>query len=317
MSKWTDLAHWVGPTDSRNAGGTVECRGIVVHIAEGFYLGTISYQRNPANEVSSHFIVDRDGTVGQMVDTADKAWTQKSGNGHWISVECAGFTVANPLHASHPGWEKLTDAQVAAVARIFARAHQVYGVPLHLATSPTGKGLGHHSMGSTAWGHLDCPGNPIIAQKPAILAAAINPASASTEDPLSQLNDTQLLHLIQAAERINDAFSALGSYQVPTNLAETTSVTEANPLLPLKSIPGLVTTLAASATREQATLTAIQALTAGGTSVDTAAVIAKIDAVAAAESATVAALQQQLAAAQASIASLTAKLASAGDALSG
>jgi hypothetical protein len=306
MAIWSDLAHWVGPTDSRNAGGTVECRGVVVHIAEGYYEGTISYQRNPANEVSSHFIIDRDGTTGQMVDTADKAWTQKSGNGHWISVECAGFTVANPLHASHPGWEKLTDAQVAAVARIFARAHLVYGVPPQLATSPTGKGLGHHSMGGAAWGHLDCPGNPIIAQKPAILAAATHP-----EDDMA-LSDAQAAALLAdvatlkfALTQIDDPKTTTGP-RVPLQVwASDTSVT----------IAAIQSAQATSAQREQATLAAITALAAGGTSVDTGAVIAKIDAVAAAESKTVAALQAQLTAAQASIAALTAKLAAAGHAL--
>jgi hypothetical protein len=94
------------------------------------------------------------------------AWTQRDGNGHWLSVECSGFA---PQDALSP-------AQVEAVAQLFARCHTQYGVPLQVATSPSGKGLGHHSMGAESganWGHRDCPGPLIIAQKPAIVARAI------------------------------------------------------------------------------------------------------------------------------------------------
>src|SRR4051812_1239916 len=115
MAVWHDLASWRGPTANRGAGGMVEVRGVVVHIADGFYEGTISHQLDPTTEVSSHFIVGRDGKTAQMVDTADKAWTQKAGNGHWISVECEGFSSDSPHHSNHPGWEKLTNNQILAV----------------------------------------------------------------------------------------------------------------------------------------------------------------------------------------------------------
>jgi hypothetical protein len=180
MATWTDLATWRGPTVNRDSGGTVETRGVVLHIADGTFEGTISWQRNAISEVSSHFVVDRGGAIAQLVDTADRAWTQKAGNGHWLSVECAGFSTGSRHHASHPGWERLTDQQIDAVGRILARAHADCGVPLQPATDPSGAGLGHHSMGGAAWGHLACPGTPVIEQKQAILAAAgriVDPAA--------------------------------------------------------------------------------------------------------------------------------------------
>ena len=182
MARWTDLAEWRGPTVNEGDGDgrpgepedrASECRGLVVHIAEGTYEGTISWQHNASADVSSHFVVDIDGDIAQVVDTDDIAWTQRSGNGHWLSVEMAG-------HTPHP----LTAAQVEACARLLARAHQVYGVPLQVAISPNGRGLGHHSMGTNGrsvatdtwtgptWGHEDCPGPAVIAQKPAIVARA-------------------------------------------------------------------------------------------------------------------------------------------------
>lgn len=167
MPRWTDLAKWYG-TDE-HGGPMTEQRGLVVHIAEGTYQGTIAWQRGD-NSVSSHFIVDRDGALAQMVDTDTTAWTQRAGNGRWLSVECAGFTKASPHYRD--GWERLTSQQIGAIAKLLARAHKDYGVPLQIAASPTDHGLGHHSMGGRPWGHLDCPGVPIIGQKPAIVVEA-------------------------------------------------------------------------------------------------------------------------------------------------
>ncbi len=161
MAKWSDLASWCGPTV--NQGGKMsEQRGVVLHIAEGSYDGTIAWQKNPSAQVSSHFIAAKDGRACQMVDTATVAWTQANGNGRWLSIENEG---------SVP--DKLTDHQMEFAAQILAKAHKVYGVPLQIATSPNGRGLGHHSMGCDyGWGHCSCPGTNIINQKSAIVARA-------------------------------------------------------------------------------------------------------------------------------------------------
>jgi hypothetical protein len=170
MARWTDLATWRGPTSNKKSGGQTEVRGLVVHIAEGWYEGTISWQKNPDANVSSHFVVSREGKIAQMVDTADAAWTQRSGNGEWLSVECEGFTKENERNPG--GWEKLSDAQIDAVARLLHKCRTAHDVPLQTTSSTTGRGLGHHSMGAD-WGHQACPGRPIIAQKPTIVKRAL------------------------------------------------------------------------------------------------------------------------------------------------
>jgi N-acetylmuramoyl-L-alanine amidase len=141
-----------------------EQNGFVLHIAEGYYEGTIAWQMNPASGVSSHFIVAKDGRITQMVDTAIAAWTQRGGNGYWLSIEFEGF-VPDPL----------TAAQLEAAARLFRKGHEVYGYPLQVTDTPYGEGLGHHSMGAECgvdWGHSECPGEAIKAQKPEIVARA-------------------------------------------------------------------------------------------------------------------------------------------------
>jgi hypothetical protein len=177
LPKW----RWAGPTV--NQGGPMkEHRGVVLHIAEGYFDGTISWCRNPKSDTSAHFITGRDGRIAQLVDTETTAWTQQDGNGHWLSVENEGFTRGHDLH--QPGWEKLTAAQVDANAAILVQAHLVYGIPLQVTSDPDGTGLGHHSMGAEhgeRWGHRDCPGPPIIAQKQGIVDRAVALLVASME----------------------------------------------------------------------------------------------------------------------------------------
>lgn len=161
MARWKDIAPRQESTVNQG-GSMIEVRGLVVHIAEGSYEGTISWQQNPAAEVSSHFIVSKKGAICQMVDTSVTAWTQSSGNGRWISVENEGFS-GTPL----------TDAQLQANAVIFDRVCRTYNVPYQVTSSTNGFGLGHHAMGGASWGgHYDCPGDPIIKQKPQIVSLA-------------------------------------------------------------------------------------------------------------------------------------------------
>lgn len=179
MGWWADLAERRAGTPN-HGGPMLEHRGLVVHIAEGSYDGTITWCFTSRGDqaVSAHFVVARDGRAAQLLDTDVTAWTQRAGNGHWLSVECEGRTP-----------EALTTAQIETIAKIFARGCLRYGYPLQIATAPDQEGLGHHSMGTNGhdvptdtwtgptWGHEDCPGPPIIAQKPAILTRAITLAA--------------------------------------------------------------------------------------------------------------------------------------------
>ena len=81
MALWSDIAEWVGPTDN-HSGPMQEYRGLVLHIMQGTYEGSISWAKNPASGVSFHFATAGDGRLGQLLDTGITAWTQASGNGH-------------------------------------------------------------------------------------------------------------------------------------------------------------------------------------------------------------------------------------------
>lgn len=172
MSRWPDVAPWGGPaSDNFGDGDRVEreptdrtsgCRGIAMHIAEGSYDGTVAWCRNPGSDISATFVSAKDGRSVQLVDTDDRPWTQGAGNAEWLSIEFEGRS-----------GDALTPQQLEFAARVLAKAHQVYGVPLQATDSPSGRGLGWHGMGGAAWGgHTNCPGAPVLAQRPAIIARA-------------------------------------------------------------------------------------------------------------------------------------------------
>jgi hypothetical protein len=148
-----------GQPINHSPGGMLEHLGLVVHIMEGTLDGTDGWFRNPKAQASAHFGVGKGGLTYQWVDTDDKAWAQAGGNPSWVSVEMEG----------HAG-DLLTALQMVAVAKLYAWGQKLYGWPQRPTDSPALGGLGWHGMGGTVWGgHVGCPGDPIKAQRMAIL----------------------------------------------------------------------------------------------------------------------------------------------------
>lgn len=214
MARWTNVAEWVGTPVNFTRGGQRSVRGLVEHIAEGTYAGTIVWQRNPAAEVSSHFVVARDGRIAQMVDTADRAWCQRAGNPDWLSIENEGWP-STPL----------TDAQMVASATLLAECHDRHGTPIALAPAPTGLGLAWHSLGAehgVDWGHPDCPGPIIKAQLPTIVAwAAIVHNGGKV---MSMVSDPDFLALIYRVAGVIDMMDPIDDHAwtktLPNRLAQ-------------------------------------------------------------------------------------------------
>ncbi|MFJ8394382.1 peptidoglycan-binding protein [Streptomyces sp. NPDC094144] len=161
MARFSE-ASWRPIPVNYTADGQDSVQGVVIHIMAGTLAGTDSWFRNPAAQASSHFGTGKSGALYQWVDTADRAWAQAGGNRTWLSVENEGN-----------GGDTLTNAQLDRCAAVLRWAHEVYGVPLQVATGVNGKGLGWHGMGGAAWGgHTSCPGSKIVAQLPEIVRRA-------------------------------------------------------------------------------------------------------------------------------------------------
>ena len=168
------MPHYPGSTArpvSSHGGPASSHMGLVVHITTNDY-DPYGFFSNPANQASSNYWVAADGAVSEYVNPDLSAWAQANGNGSFVSVEVSG-KVGTPM----------TDAQVTAVAALYAWGHATYGWPLQLTNSPGTSGLGYHSMGGAAWGgHSSCPGPVRVAQLPLVLARAVAPIAPEDID---------------------------------------------------------------------------------------------------------------------------------------
>ncbi|MFI0736403.1 N-acetylmuramoyl-L-alanine amidase [Streptomyces sp. NPDC021225] len=172
-------------------GGQADVRGVVVHIMDGSYAGTDSWFRDLKAKASAHFGTSRAGDLCQWVDTADRAWAQADGNRTWLSVENEGR-----------GGDALSDDQLGRCAEVLAWAHKTYSVPLQVANGPSGRGLGYHAMGGSAWGgHTSCPGSRVVAQLAEIVARAKKLAGGTGPSAPSPAATISVSKLIAAAKK--------------------------------------------------------------------------------------------------------------------
>jgi N-acetyl-anhydromuramyl-L-alanine amidase AmpD len=104
-----------------NSRGGTKIDSIVIHTTEGSYASAVATFKNPANEVSAHYIVDTNGAITQMVDLANRAWHATYYNSRSIGIEIVGFA----------GQASTWNAQnVAAVEKLVAWLAWKYDVPV-------------------------------------------------------------------------------------------------------------------------------------------------------------------------------------------
>lgn len=179
-------AVWKPLSRNYSPGGRTAQLGLILHVQAGN--GELSgWFSNPSAQASSTFWVGKDGTVVQYMEAGtDKSWAQAGGNGLYDSVETEGQPT-----------EKLTDAQVTALAKIVRWEHDAYGMPYTVINTPGQRGFGWHGMGGAAWGgHTGCPGDLRRAQMPTILSLAQTaPTSAGASAPVltSPLRSTPMI----------------------------------------------------------------------------------------------------------------------------
>ena len=89
----------------------------------------IARLRDPAAKVSSHYLVEEDGTVVRMVAEDKRAW--HAGASRWRGVEdinsaSIGIEIVNPGHDF--GYRPFAEPQIAAVARLVAGIKDRYAI---------------------------------------------------------------------------------------------------------------------------------------------------------------------------------------------
>ena len=138
---------------------------IVWHIADGTYNGTVTWEQNPASQVSSHFVLGKNGEITQLMPLDKAAWTQgvvnqpihpyvKAHNGvnpnlYCVSIECEGKW--SETHGA------LTDKQLAAAAwltcHIVEEIDRIYGIEIPIDREHM---IGHCEINPVTRPH--CPG---------------------------------------------------------------------------------------------------------------------------------------------------------------
>ena len=136
-AKWHALA-------GHSAPGRIEDRDLVVlHITEGSTaagaIATFEQSKTPGR-VSAHFVIDRDGTVYQLLDIRETAWHASAVNARSIGIEHAATTKGLPA----------TEAQYAASAALVAWCCERMNVPCDRAHVRT------HNEASPRDGHVLC-----------------------------------------------------------------------------------------------------------------------------------------------------------------
>ncbi len=111
------------PLAGHSAPGTLTERNLVVlHITHGptaaSAIATFEGSRAP-NRASAHFVIDRDGTVYQLLPLSDTAWHASQANLHSIGIE----------HAAVAGSLLCTPEQYQASAMLVAWVCQQLGIP--------------------------------------------------------------------------------------------------------------------------------------------------------------------------------------------
>ncbi len=168
-------AIWKGPLPASNyKPGPAPKIGTVHHVIVGSADSALATFKNPANKVSAHFIVcgpgdsSPDGTIWQLLDTADICYAQGAGNyppTAYIGIETSG----QPSTA-------MTAKQCEALAQIDAWASITHAFPLVGPVAHDTPGVAAHcnpnGTADPAWGGHTCPGSVRLAQIPPIVARA-------------------------------------------------------------------------------------------------------------------------------------------------
>jgi N-acetyl-anhydromuramyl-L-alanine amidase AmpD len=112
-----------GNYDKANRPNDMEINSIVLHDTEGDLQSVLNAFQDPTFYASAHYVIDKDGTVYQMVRDKDIAWHAGSWwyNMHSIGIEHVGF--------SHSGSSDYTPAMYKASTELVKWLSRKYAIP--------------------------------------------------------------------------------------------------------------------------------------------------------------------------------------------
>lgn len=101
---------------------------IIHHTAIGSLDSVLAWFKNDESRVSSHYVIDRDGTIYQVVDDDKKAW--HAGISNWRGVENLNNTSIG-IELVNTGYESFDTRQISALIELCRGLKKKYDIPDH------------------------------------------------------------------------------------------------------------------------------------------------------------------------------------------
>ena len=172
------------PNRDRRPGGLSDISAIVLHHTSGGTLSSVStYFQNDESDVSSHYVIGKDGRITQPVPDGYRAW--HAGKSSFQGRDDVNdFSLGIELVNEGDGRDPFTDAQYSSLVRLVAWMCQTYGIPLDRIT-------GHKDVALPAGRKADpaenFDWNRVRAEVKALLAGQTAPAAAPSPSPSTQV----------------------------------------------------------------------------------------------------------------------------------
>jgi N-acetyl-anhydromuramyl-L-alanine amidase AmpD len=100
--------------------------GIVIHSTEGEMPGTLNWLTSRKSGVSSHYLIDQEGIVYQLVDDANVAWHVGKSNTWSIGIELEGFAHKDGFEFTDVQYDKLVFLSALLMDRYGISANRIY-----------------------------------------------------------------------------------------------------------------------------------------------------------------------------------------------
>jgi N-acetylmuramoyl-L-alanine amidase-like protein len=152
MPEWLSIARPLPMTYNRPQGTNMEppILGVVLHTTDA-ERGAQTLERFQSDwqakqNQSTHFMVDRDGNIGQFRALSEIAWHIHGLSKRYIAIEHIAKFLHNPRRV-----QPLEVAQIDKSAKLIVELAKIYGFPLEPMAKPGEKGIGVHEQFENTW----------------------------------------------------------------------------------------------------------------------------------------------------------------------
>ncbi|MDY7227864.1 peptidoglycan recognition protein family protein [Hyalangium rubrum] len=120
------------PSPNFNERGGKDIDTIVLHhTASNNGAGDLAHMRNPASDVSAHYMIDKDGKIYQLVNDQKRAWHAGAGELHGVPTDVNGRSIGIEIVNDGSGKTPFTDAQYKSLTQLTGYLKQEYKVPMN------------------------------------------------------------------------------------------------------------------------------------------------------------------------------------------